>query len=800
MTGKLRSIMLGSMLTFCMHSGYAATATISDSIDIQHIEIHLQVTDFVGHTISGAATLHLEMRVDGISEIPLDLKGLTVDSVQDDLGNAYSYMYTDPLLTISTAAPADSGDVLEVTVYYHGVPDADPSWGGWYWSGVYSYQLGVGFDAIPHNFGRIWFPCFDNFIERSSFTYHITTNADKRAVCGGVEETPTDNGDGTITWHWHCAEEIPSYLASVAVAPYTMVEWTHHGIESDYPVRIAVLPADSADLVASFVHLDTALYIFETHYLPYAWDRVGYSVVPFSGGAMEHAMNIAYPLFAVNGATNWENLFVHELSHHWWGDLVTCSTPQEMWMNEGWASYSEHLFTEFLYGRDAYEEAIKANHTDVLHYAAARDGNNYFAISGVPESYTYGTTTYNKGADVIYTLRGYMGDDAFFSCIQSFLDTHRFQPVSAADLRDHLSACSGMDMTSFFDDWVYQPGWPAFEINKIGLNDASAGNICVQQKLDHADHFCTNVPLTITFLDGNFYPLDSFVMVMDGDHGTVSPIEADYPMFAVVDLQEKLNQATSSDLIRFDVADHYVLENGFLDANITALTDSAFIYARQYWVAADNFKTAHPGLHVSPDRYWQICTNLNGSTEGTFKFLYNSQSTLSGGYLDIDLITNTEDSLVLLYRGSFDADWIIYPYYTLNTWGTTSDGRGAFELSKLWSGEYTFAMYDHSIPDAPLDNWETECPDYASIQNTTYAAVHIFPNPTQDILTIQIEQQNIPAHYFMIDSLGKRVREGKLTETETHINVKKLPAGTYQLYVENAHSAPFASQKVLIIH
>ncbi len=474
------------ILFSCTYTLFGATPTISDSIDIRHFTIQLDITNYADQTISGSAELDLKMKVDNISNIPLDLTGLTVDSVIDNNGNSLTYSHIGEQLKVQFAGILNTDDSIKITVYYQGEPEKDLSWGGWYWSGDYAYQLGVGFDALPHNFGRIWFPCFDNFIERSTFKYIITTEADKKAYCGGLLESETDNGDGTKTWIWNCVQSIPSYLASVAVSTYTSYTDTYVGIERDIPIEIAVKPEDLSDLAGSFINLQGALSAFENHYGAYSWDRVGYSVVPFSGGAMEHAMNIAYPLFAVNGTITWEKLFAHELSHHWWGDLVTTSTPQEMWLNEGWAVFSEHLFTEALYGEIAYMEAVKANAVDVLHYAAARDGNNYFAISGVPETYTYGATTYNKGAAVVHTLRGYMGDELFFSCVTSFLNSHKYQPITAAILRDYLSDCSGIDLTNFFNDWVYQPGSLAFELDDIGVAEGVLRSICLEQKKSHS--------------------------------------------------------------------------------------------------------------------------------------------------------------------------------------------------------------------------------------------------------------------------------------------------------------------------
>ena len=781
----------------------AATPTISDTIDIRHITINLDITDYDDNTINGWAELDVKILVDNITMLPLDLLGLTVDSVIDNAGNHIVFSHTGELLQITLPAVFNTDDSTKIKVYYQGEPEHDGSWGGWYWSGDYAYQMGVGFDAIPHNFGRIWFPCFDNFIERSTFRYEIKTPDNKRAYCGGILESETDNGDGTKSFIWNCNQPIPSYLASVAVSTYTGWTDTYSGIEEEIPIVIAVKPEDSADLSASFIHLHNALNTFETHYGAYSWDRVGYAVVPFSAGAMEHAMNIAYPLFAVNGTTTWETLFAHELSHHWWGDLVTCSTPQEMWLNEGWAVFSEHLFTELLYGAEAYQDAVRANNLDVLHYAAARDGNNYFAISNVPETFTYGATTYNKGASVVHTLRGYMGDELFFSCVTSFLNAHKFQPINAAMLRDYLSDCSGINLNDFFTDWVYQPGSLAFEIEDIGNTKGLTSSICIEQKKSNANTFANNVPIVVSFFNKFTNELvDTVHINMSGNQmmfdGLYVTEYYDY-LYAVLDYENKLNDAVTSDELYIKTAGTYNMPNGLMDLEITGMTTPGFVRVEHYWVEADGFKNIHPGLHTSNQRYWRVITNLADDVELEAKFLYNGQATLSGGYLDDKFITNSDDSLVLLFRASPNDDWTIYANYTLNTWGSTTDKRGAMELTKLKSGEYCFGIYDSEIPDKPTEQ-NLSCPHSDPIKNNSPALIQINPNPADSQIIVTMDQLLIGNSIKMVDMTGKIVFTTTILTQQTSIPTTGLPAGTYQLYVENPRSERIAAEKVVIIH
>lgn len=778
-----------------------ATADISDSLDILHTTLRLNITNFVGKTISGNADILLTATADDITVIPFDLQTLTVDSVKS-AGLSLTFTHDDTVLSVYPVTALNTGDTIQISVYYHGNPDKDASWGGWYWTGDYSFQLGVGFDADPHNFGRIWFPCFDNFIERSSFRYEITVLNGYKAFCGGLLESETDNGDGTTSWIWNCNQSIPSYLASVAVAPYETVHMTYEGILESIPIELAAKEVDTTKLKNSFIHLLDALSIFENAYGPYRWDRVGYAVVPFNGGAMEHAMNIAYPLFAVTGTTAWEDLMAHELSHHWWGNLITCSDATEMWLNEGWAEYSVHLFKESLYGEEAYRDVVNANHLEIVNYGFANDGGNYLTLAEMPHDYTYGFTTYNKGAMVAHNLRGYMGDSLFFDCIPAFLNAYAFQPVTSEQFRDYLSDCSGMDMAPFFEGWVFNPGMPAFEFQTAeDSTDIHVSEICIQQKLNHAPAFFNRVPIEISWVNNEGITLYSETVMADGEYSdflintTVSE-----PCNLVIDRQNNIADAVTAEEFFITATGAYTSDYGKINFTVNALdTDTAWMRIEHYWVGADGFRTPVPGLHVNSQRYWRILGGFDGETiSATFKF--NGVASTSGGYLDHEFISNSDDSLVLLYRSNPQEEWMIYPYYSLNTWGISNDKRGAFELSRLSQGEYAIGMYNITLPTAAADTNYCALLSSEIPESGQHHRFKIFPNPADNTLYIENLQYYTPESIHIYNSSGIEIHYQPLSAKDNSIAIdtSKFPQGLYYVCVTPAQEYAMG-QKLLII-
>jgi aminopeptidase N len=223
-----------------------------------------------------------------------------------------AYTYNDTLLTVSLGLLLTVADTSEVTVYYHGIPKQDASgWGGFYFQGNYAYNLGVGFDANPHNYGRVWFPCFDNFVERSTFEFNMITAGGKKAHCNGALISENVISGDTIVRKWVMNDEIPSYLVCVAIADYATVYQSHNGLLGTIPIELVARPSDTTNLKNSFLHLPDAIDIYETGYGPYRWNKIGFSLVPFNSGAMEHATNIAYPLSAANGTLSNETLMAH---------------------------------------------------------------------------------------------------------------------------------------------------------------------------------------------------------------------------------------------------------------------------------------------------------------------------------------------------------------------------------------------------------------------------------------------------------------------------------------------------------
>ncbi len=668
-----------------------ASALYSDTLGAVHYDIHLTGINLTNKTIKGYTEVKLVSKIISLSTIKLELASLAVDSVF--IGNIKTLRYSQisNRLIIKLPKLLNKGQFIQVKIYYQGHPFVDPSgWGGFQFKGDYALNLGVGFDAIPHNLGKAWFPCIDDFHDRALYDVYITVPNNKKAISGGrlIEVTP--NGNNTSTWHWKTEYTLPTYLISATTGKYELSSDTFTGQKSVIPVTLYCRPADTAKTAGTFINLKPILQVFESHFGPYPFERIGYTASPEGLGAMEHASNITYPFSGWTGTTDNEWWYAHELSHMWFGDKVTCASAEDMWLNEGWAVWCESLYREGIYGKQAYKDNIRSKLKDLLQSAAATDGG-YYALYGIPQSLTYGATVYQKGGQVTHTLRGYMGDSLFFDGIKAYLQKYAYNYASTFDLRDFLSAYCGIDLNPFFDAWIFTPGFPHFSIDSALSVRSEKGydvSVFVRQKLKGRTQYANANHLEITFLDKNWQKItDTIIFSGISGHKTFHlPYK---PVAVMADLDEKISDATTDMAKTLKKTGEYDYPNTFCRILVGQIDDSAFLRVTHNWVAPDTLILPHTGLRLSDSRYWTV--------EGIFPKGFKARAVFSysnGSGLDKTLITSPGDSLVMLYRPGAGHPWEGTPFKHEGSWMS-----GTITVDTLQPGEYTLAVWDRKYLD-----------------------------------------------------------------------------------------------------
>ncbi|HAL65101.1 MAG TPA: hypothetical protein DCP10_06000 [Bacteroidales bacterium] len=447
-----------------------------------------------------------------------------------------------------------------------------------------------------------------------------------------------------------------------------------------------------------------------------------------------------------------------------------------MWLNEGWAVFNESLYREAIYGYSAYRSNMNSKHANVLQYCHIKD-NGYRALYGIPNEYTYGETVYEKGGVVVHTLRNYLGDSLFFPVISSFLQDFAFQPVSSFQLRDYLSQYTGVDMTPFFDGWVFSPGFPCFVIDSCQIFPAGQNfltTVFVHQKLKGTTQFLNNNRLFISFID-SLWNAHDFIMDFSGEFGSQTfnlPFE---PLLCLADYYDKIADATTDADLRIHQSGDYDFPNTFFRLSVTTLTDSAFFRVTHNWAAPDSLKTPLPGLTLSDYRYWRIEGIYDDPFQAKGRFFYSRPS-----HLDDSLLQNLNDSLVILYRKDASVDWQGIPFTRTGTLA------GYITVNDLQPGEYTLASWDE------LYVGKTEI-------LTTNNKISIYPNPVHGHCIIDVSSDHFSVLKIYASSgvllLKKLLPAGK---HELNYDFSQLPAGLYIASLEDQSGHPLAQEKFVV--
>jgi aminopeptidase N len=740
--------------------------------------MNLDFSNFSGETITANCRVKFQSEMNNVNSISLDLLQFTIDSVRS-AGNTLNYTYNDTLMVVDLNATLSLGGIDSVTVYYSGQPQLDPSgFGGFYFQGDYAYNLGVGFQADPHNYGRTWHPCFDNFVERATYDITVVSPSDKYAYSNGYIAEEYIDVNGSNVRRWILEESIPTYLACVGVAPYTHVDQTYVSslTSNQTPVMLIAAPQDTSNMKASFANLFGAMDAFESNYGPYEWNKIAFALVPFNGGAMEHATCVMYPRVTANGNLQYETLMAHELSHHWWGNLVTCMTSGDMWINEGLATYSESIFLEHVYDYDRYISELKGIHRDVIQTAHISDGA-FYALSGVPHSATYGDHSYQKGATMMHNLRTYMGDVSFFDGLKYIQTNFAFDNIDALGFKNALEASSGQDLDPFFDGYVLNPGFNGYELDSFAIEPV--GNeyevtVYVEQKRFESPDFFNNIPLEVTFT-GAGWQRETSQFVMSGATGSSSFTVPFYPEMIALNEGNKLLNAVTGENIVVTEPSMENLDYPYFFLNILDEDDSSFVRLEHYRLAPDPINSAFIGNQfvISPERFWKVDGIWSDSFNAEAWLVYDGRET-NAGYLDTALMTSHngvafhEDSVVLLWRPNQSVRWEEYPFYDRNTYSSKTDGFGRIETTTLLKGEYTFGFRKN----------------IAKVLEQDTKQFNIYPNPTSEDLTVSFDGNESDFELKIYDSKGKLWLTQNGIGSKAKVSTQELKIGNYFITIE----------------
>ncbi|NPD86458.1 T9SS type A sorting domain-containing protein [Lentimicrobium sp. L6] len=757
----------------CNHRVSFEKSSLSDSLDVQSYHIFIDSILWDTDELYARTDISIKSKVDDLAIIPLELMNLIVDEVKVGGVQTDNFEQVGKRLIINLDDLLMADDLAELSISYHGTPFHE-SWGGFYIDNQYAYNLGVGFDIEPHNLGKSWFPCIDDFHDRAVYDVTVRVDDPLKAVAGGLLQEVIDHGDGTKSYHWHLAETIPTYLASVAVGDYVIHEDIYEGIDGDIPIKIYARPANASSVEASFINLKEILAYFEENFGAYPFERVGY--VGTSIGAMEHATNIAYPNFAIDGTLGYEGLYTHELSHMWFGDQVTCASALDMWLNEGWATFSALFYMEQVYDIETYKAEMRYHHKEVLRNTHFKDGD-YLALYGISHDLTYGSTVYDKGATVVQSLRGYLTDEVFFPAIKAYLSAYAYDYASSENMRDFLTDFTGIDMAYFFEAYVFTPGFSTFVIDSIQHISGDEYTIYARQKLKGKEVFANSNKVDITLMNNDWEQFD-VRMEFDGETGSQTFTIPFEPIVAMVDLHENFCDATSDETKIIKETGEYNFEDSYFKLEVEDISDSALIQVSHHWVAPDTPENPQEGLTFSDYRYYEIDGIVPNNFQATGIFRYSMTSKL-----DHTLINDVFDSLVILFRPDASSHWHGIPFER-----TGSPFAGYIYVPNIQKGQYTLALWAEEF---------VSIKEEIVIRPEDY--LQSYPNPSNGRVFFELMMPE-EGSLLIFDQSGKQVDSVFIQahQESAKWDGRRMPKGSYLVRLINKNGIELSQQKIII--
>lgn len=466
--------------------GLSALANASTNFDIRYYRAEWEVDPAVNY-IKGKLTAYFIMKsTDNFISFDLD-NALSVSSVQQR-NSSLAISHTNNTLQINFPASVAVGTLDSVSINYEGTP---PS------SGFGSFILSShGSPSVPamwtlsEPYGSSdWWPCKNGLDDKADdgIDIYITHPDAYKAAANGLLQSETAVAGGEIRTHWKHTYPIASYLVCFAVTNYTVFSNSVLIGSVNLPMLTYCYPENLTSFQAGTQNTLDALQFYSNHFGTYPFINEKYGHVQFGwGGGMEHQTNS----FMVNVG---EKLVAHELGHQWFGDKITCGSWEDIWLNEGFATHLASMYMENKYPSNI----ITTRANEIAQITALAGGSvrvdNVNNVNRIFDS----RLSYTKGSHLLYMLRWILGETVFLEVLRNYQNdaSLAYNFAKTENLKNHLEAVSGKDLTYFFDQWYSGQGYPSYQLEWYSTGNSVQFNLKQTTSHESVTFFRLPVPL-----------------------------------------------------------------------------------------------------------------------------------------------------------------------------------------------------------------------------------------------------------------------------------------------------------------
>lgn len=446
---------------------------LEDNYDVRHLKFDIALSN-TSTAISGNVITTAYTTVSNFDKYVFELdQQLTIDSVKFN-GLLVSVQSNNAIRTINLSTPLAANTAFVAQVYYHGQPQSGT--GGFFTGGLNHVTLGSGTQILytlsdPDRTDE-WWPCKQSLIDKiDSVDMWVTIDDTLKAGSNGLLVNTTSVGANKTRYEWKTIYPIDYYLITVAVAPYIDYSYYMHFTDGSndsmliqnfiYDSARVMTPANIASLDTTGLLIDHLSSIYGKY--PFYKEKYGHCFAEPLGGGMEHQTMTTLGEIRTT-------LIAHEMGHQWWGDNVTYASWKDIWLSEGFATYTEQLFIEHYWGVEAAKNKRASVFSTVM---LSPSGSVYVDDTTSINRIFDSRLTYNKGASVAHMLR-YLApaDSLFFKGLKQYQQQYAYGSAVTEDLKNVFESVYGFDLDTFFNQWVYGQGYPTYGVKyyQVGNN------------------------------------------------------------------------------------------------------------------------------------------------------------------------------------------------------------------------------------------------------------------------------------------------------------------------------------------
>jgi aminopeptidase N len=446
-----RCLLVGALLAL----GFRAGPAVADSyprqtaLDVLHYDIALELRDESG-VLTATTGVRFEALRDGVDRLRLDFEGLTVDAVSSG-GRPRPFRHENGRLEVELDRPLLRGEIGAIEVRYHGEPE------GGLLVGKNGHGRRVAFAENWPDHAHRWFPCVDHPYDKATAAFAVTAPDRFEVVAPGRLVETRSLLDGRRLTRWSQSVPIPTYCMVVGVAEFAVAP---AGMVAGVPLSLWAYPQDAAAAARKFARSALALQFLIDTVGPYPFEKLAQVQSTTRIGGMENASAIFYAEGAFQKEPITESPVPHEIAHQWFGDSVTPSTWPDIWLNEGFATYVQWLWTDHSGGQsvdDRFHDAFSIPATSRFWCTGPA------ALPGPAEMFS--SPVYLRGAMTLYALRAEIGDPLFLKVLHKWAAANRHGNVSTADFEALAEHVTGYDLSATFTSWLVTPRKPGSSVD-----------------------------------------------------------------------------------------------------------------------------------------------------------------------------------------------------------------------------------------------------------------------------------------------------------------------------------------------